>query len=620
MINILILTIILIPLAGFFIGLFIQESQESKISKLAIASVSFQFIVSILLALTWSFEGFPRINLTEMSVFQNPSYHFFIDLLLDRTSICFIMIGSFLALMVTIFSQYYLHREPGYKRFFLVILLFYFGYNLTILSGNFETLFLGWEVLGISSFLLIAFYRHRYLPVKNAVKVFTIYRLGDVGLLLAMWLSHHFWHENVTFLTMSNAALLNEHIHEHSALGVFIALGVLLAAAAKSAQFPFSFWLPRAMEGPTPSSAIFYGSLSVHMGVFLLLRTYPLIEFQTSVRILIIILGLFSFYMATGISRVQSSIKAQVAYSSIAHIGLMFVEIAMGWHTLVLIHFMGNAILRTYQLLISPSIVSYKIREQFYTFVPTYHTIESYFPKRWRHAMYILCLKEWNLDSLLYFYTWVPVKWVGARLSFLTWKRSKFVLPIFFLISAGAYWIDFQYHFHLLPELLGLAALLVALKSFSEKKSPFNALLLVAFNHIFIALAVFFNEKLTWDEMTIYLSGVVVFGLFGFYILYSMYKRNEELNLLRFHGHAYEYPIRSVLFLLACLGLTGFPISPTFLGEDLMFSHIHDNQIILAILVASSFVIDGLALIRIYSMLFLGPHSKTYHEVAYRNS
>lgn len=86
--------------------------------------------------------------------------------------------------------------------------------------------------------------------------------------------------------------------------------------------------------------------------------------------------------------------------------------------------------------------------------------------------MYILCLKEWNLDSLLYFYTWVPVKWVGARLSFLTWKRSKFVLPIFFLISAGAYWIDFQYHFHR-SELLGLAALLVSLKRFSREKKFF---------------------------------------------------------------------------------------------------------------------------------------------------
>ncbi|MFN9320598.1 MAG: proton-conducting transporter membrane subunit, partial [Chitinophagales bacterium] len=465
-----------------------------------------------------------------------------------------------------------------------------------------------------------AFYRHRYLPVKNAVKVFTIYRLGDVGLLLALWLSHHFWHENVTFLKMSNAKFFNEHIHEHSILGIFIALGVVLAASAKSAQFPFSFWLPRAMEGPTPSSAIFYGSLSVHMGVFLLLRIFPLIEFQLSVRILLIILGLFTFYVSTGISRVQSSIKAQVAYSSISHIGLMFVEIALGLHLLALIHFIGNAILRTYQLLISPSIVSYKIREQFYTFKPQTQTIENYFPKSWQYAMYLLCLKEWNLDSILYKYTWSPIKWLGKKLSFLTWKRSNYLIPFFLLSSLISYWVEKHFHYHLLPELSGGIALLFALKSFSEKKSAFNALFLVLFNHLFIALAVFFNEHLTWGEVLIYISGVLLSSILGFSILFFMKKKGEKLNLKRFHGHAYEYPHISIIFLIACLGLTGFPISPTFIGEDIIFSHIRDNQFILAMFVASSFVLDGLALIRIYSMLFLGPNSKTYHEVAYRNS
>ena len=141
----------------------------------------------------------------------------------------------------------------------------------------------------------------------------------------------------------------------------------MLAAAAKSAQFPFSFWLPRAMEGPTPSSAIFYGSLSVHLGVFLLLRAFPLIENQMTVRILIAALGFFTFMIAVGTSRVQSSVKSQVAYSSISHIGFIFIEIALGFQILAIVHFIGNGFLRTYQLLISPSIVSYKIREQFYS-------------------------------------------------------------------------------------------------------------------------------------------------------------------------------------------------------------------------------------------------------------
>jgi NADH-quinone oxidoreductase subunit L len=620
MLNTIIQFIILIPFIGFILGSLIPEKKETLIARMAITIVSIQFLLTCFLGFLWITDGFHQINLTELTIYQNHGYHFFIDLLVDKTSISFIIVGSFLALMVTIFSQYYMHKEDGYKRFFCIILLFYFGYNLTVLSGNFETLFLGWEVLGISSFLLIAFYRYRYLPVKNAVKVFTIYRIGDIGLILAMWLSHHFWHENVTFLKMTDVTLISEHIHQHSILGITIALGIMLAAAAKSAQFPFSYWLPRAMEGPTPSSAIFYGSLSVHMGVFLLLRTFPLIEYQTSVRVLLVAMGVFTFFVATGISRVQSSIKAQVAYSSISHIGLMFVEVALGLETLAIIHFIGNAMLRTYQLLISPSVVSYKIREQFYTYTPSTKSVENYLPKKLQHALYILCLKEWNLDTLMYFYTWYPVKWIGKKLSFLKWKRSKYIVPAFLLVSLITYLVDLKFHIHFLPELYGGVALLLALKSFSEKRSASQAFFLIVFNHLFIALAVIFNEHLSFDEVAIYISGVLAAGVFGYFVLRYLHKRGEFLDLERFHGHAYEYPILSIVFLLACLGLTGFPISPTFLGEDLIFSHIHETQFMLAFLVACSFVVDGLSLIRLYAKLFLGPHSKTYHETAYRNS
>ena len=138
---------------------------------------------------------------------------------------------------------------------------------------------------------------------------------------------------------------MHEHLQTHSWIGVFISMMILISAAAKSAQLPFSTWLPRAMEGPTPSSAIFYGSLSVHMGVFLLLRTFPFWEHQLSVRIAIGLLGLLTSVVTTGIARVQSSVKSQIAYSSIAQIGLIFIEVALGLEYLALFHFTGNAFL-----------------------------------------------------------------------------------------------------------------------------------------------------------------------------------------------------------------------------------------------------------------------------------
>jgi NADH-quinone oxidoreductase subunit L len=294
---------IFIPLAGFIISLIIPAKQETLLSRVAFGTVGLHFFVLQAFVVYWLLHKHPVLNLKEIVLFKTNGYEFFIDFYFDKVTAVYLFVGAFLTFLVTIYSRYYLHKESGYKRFFNTVLFFYLGYTITILSGNLETLFIGWELLGISSFLLIAFYRERYLPVKNAVKVFSIYRIGDVGLIIAMWLSHHLWHENITFLKLNNYDLVNSQLQTHSWVGVFISLMILLSAAAKSAQFPFSSWLPRAMEGPTPSSAIFYGSLSVHIGVFILLRTYHFWEHQASVRIVIAVLGVITSIIASAIIR-----------------------------------------------------------------------------------------------------------------------------------------------------------------------------------------------------------------------------------------------------------------------------------------------------------------------------
>src|SRR5687768_195502 len=321
---------ILIPFIGFVMSLLIPRKSENFISWNAVFTVALHLGLSIIFLILWLLENHPTLNLKDIVLFKTTGYEFFIDFYFDKITAVYLLVGAFLTFLVTIYSRSYLHRENGYKRFFNSILLFYLGYNIVIFSGNLETLFIGWEILGVSSFLLIAFYRDRYLPVKNAVKVFSIYRIADVGIILAMWMSHHLWHENITFLKLSNYELVSAQLETHSLIGVFISLMILLSAAAKSAQFPFSFWLPRAMEGPTPSSAIFYGALSVHVGIYILLRTFPFWEHQLSVRILIGAIGLISSVIASGVARVQSSVKSQIAYSSIAQIGLIFIEVALG--------------------------------------------------------------------------------------------------------------------------------------------------------------------------------------------------------------------------------------------------------------------------------------------------
>jgi len=614
---------ILIPLVGFVISLLIPEKNEDLLSTVSFGMVGLNLSGITLFLVYWLFKGYPTLDHEYITLYQTGDYDFFIDFYFDKITAVYLLVGALLTFLVTIYSRYYLHREIGYKRFFNTILFFYLGYNLAVLSGNLETLFIGWEILGISSFLLISFYRHRYLPVKNAVKVFSIYRVADIGLILAMWMSHHLWHENITFLKLNNLELVHEHLQSHTLIGVFISLMFLLSAAAKSAQLPFSSWLPRAMEGPTPSSAIFYGSLAVHLGVFLMLRTYPFWEEQTSVRFLIAAMGLLTAIITTGIGRVQSSVKSQIAYASAAQIGLIFIEIAAGYENLALFHFAGNAFLRTYQLLVSPSVVSYLIREQFYNYSPRDRSIEVTFPRAMEYTLYILCIKEWNLDSMMYQYLWNPLKWIGNKLNFLTLRG----VILFFVPTYAIGLLFFFYRKSIptivvenLPIVFSLIGLIMVLKSFTERRWARKSWLLIIMNHLWIALAISFNEEFKYGQPVLYLSGVIVAGVIGFFTLVRLRRIEGSIGLHQFHGYSYQHPKIALVFFLCCLGATGFPITPTFIGEDLVFTHIHEDQIFLALITSLSFILDGMAIIRIYARVFLGPHVKSIFEMAYRSS
>jgi NADH:ubiquinone oxidoreductase subunit 5 (subunit L)/multisubunit Na+/H+ antiporter MnhA subunit len=611
---------ILIPLAGLLINLLLPRHQERAISGSALLTVVLHFASLIAFTLLWTAKGHPQVNLKEVVLFKMKDYEFLIALYFDKITATYLLTSALLTSMVCYFSRFYMHREGGYKRFFNTILFFYSGLNIALLAGNFETLFVGWEVIGLSSFLLVAFYRDRYLPVRNAVKVFAACRIGDVGLLLATWASHHLWHENVTFMKMSNSLLVHQHLSHQSLEGAFIALMIVLAASVKSAQLPFSSWLPRAMEGPTPSSAIFYGALSVHLGVFLLLRTYPFWEAQTAVRVIIGALGLLTSIVGLTIARVQPTIKSQIAYYSIAHIGLMFLEVALGLTDLALVHFALNALVRMYQLLVSPSVVSYKIREQFYTYIAPNPSSPNPARQKLMNTLYMWSLKEWNLEAVMNTIVWKPLNMVGKALDFLTIPRLLVgCLPLALLGGialtmgeAGNPWLHTY-----LPSAFSLLGLVFVLKSFSERRDPLISWILLVLNHCWVAMAISYNEHFSSGELLFYLSGVAAGGALGLFCLLKLRKKEHTIDLEHFYGYHHEHPRLSIIFFLACLALAGFPATPTFIGIDLVFNHIHENQWVLAYAVASSFILGGISIIRLYTRLFLGPHIVRHQSSVY---
>jgi NADH:ubiquinone oxidoreductase subunit 5 (subunit L)/multisubunit Na+/H+ antiporter MnhA subunit len=614
---------ILLPIAGFFSLLFIPRKKESIISSLAIGVVGLHLAGVFAFLVMWMINLHPVLDIKHIVLYKTTGFEIFIDFYFDRITAVFALVGAILTFLVTIFSRFYLHRELGFKRFFITLLVFYTGYNLVIFSGNFETLFIGWEFLGISSFLLIAFYRDRYLPVKNGLKVISLYRFSDVCLMLAMWLSHHLWHENITFNKLGNLALVNQQISAHYPLALAIAIFIVIAAAVKSAQLPFSSWLPRAMEGPTTSSAIFYGSLSVHIGVFLLLRTYSFWEGMAVIKFAVIAIGVMTILVANSIANVQSSVKTQIAYSSIVQIGIIFIEVALGFHVLALFHFAGNAFLRTYQLLVSPSVLSYLIHNQFYHFKPGSVDEHPSLLQKIKHSVYILSVKEYNLDTVLYRVLWNPFKLSGRGLGFLKSNIAVIVLiaiylaGLFCFVNRGLLPASVAGS---LPVIFSAISLLLVLSSFGERGDARNSWIMICCSQFFLLLSVLLNEPLSITEIFIYLGGTSLAAITGLICLNKIKKIDQDIELNGFHGYTYEEPVTGVIFLLSCLALLGFPITPTFIGIDVMFTHISAHQFPLVVFTSLSLLFIEITVLRIYARIFMGQHKKTFHPIAYRSS
>src|SRR5262249_24731897 len=208
-----------------------------------------------------------------------------IDFLVDRRSLAFAALSAAIAGVVSAFSSRYLHRESGYNRYFVLLAMFVTGMVLVALAGNVAVLFVGWEFVGLSSALLVAFFHERPAPVGNALRVLSIYRISDAAMLsAAVLLRHVAGTERVSRLF--GVTIASSQIGLSGSNATIIAVLLIIAVAGKSALLPFSSWLPRAMEGPTPSSAVYYGSLSIHAGCFLLLRAAPLLEQAAAARLL----------------------------------------------------------------------------------------------------------------------------------------------------------------------------------------------------------------------------------------------------------------------------------------------------------------------------------------------
>ncbi len=375
---------------------------ERLIARLTIACYS--AVLLVVAALWWQLlsSGKTQLQAVYGNWFEVGHYHFPLALWADYISLPLLSLSALLTVLVAFFSRRYIHRDEGFFRFFMLLNLFGSGILLFFAAGSFDLMIGGWEVVGVTSILLIAFFQHRDDPIQSALRVFATYRACDVGLLVGVVLMHIF------VGTSEFTEILPNNIEQHTPLlgsqATMVAFLLLLAAMGKAAQVPFSGWLPRAMEGPTPSSAIFYGALSVHAGAYLLLRAQPIIAASTWVAEAIILIGLLTACHGTFVGRTCPDAKTSLAYAAMTQLGIIFIEIGFGWQTLALWHITGHAFIRTLQFLRAPSMLHDHHRVHAAAgghLGATGKHFEALLPQPMQHWLYRLALDRGHHDTFL---------------------------------------------------------------------------------------------------------------------------------------------------------------------------------------------------------------------------
>lgn len=366
------------------------ENGEAQTSNTAITASAISLLLILLQDISALLYGAPgQIKLG--SWLASGDYQVFISFTLDTLGLAMTTLMALISLLTIKFSVNYLHREAGYQRFFIVMCIFNSAMILITMAGNAVLTMVGWELAGISSYLLISYTLDRSNATANANHALITNRIGDGGFILAIALSL-IWFGGVEWPDIL------QHKNDLSSLHIgLVAGGFLLAAMVKSALFPFSTWITKALEGPTPSSAIFYGSLMVHAGIYLVIRLEPLFMMDGALLPLLTLIGLVTLTYGFLSGLVQTDIKSSFIFSVISQVGFMLTLCGFGLFDWAAVYLVLHSIFRAYQFLHAPSHMHMMSR-------PTRPA--SVLLQKWQW-LYTACLQRFWLDQII---NWLLVK------------------------------------------------------------------------------------------------------------------------------------------------------------------------------------------------------------------
>ncbi len=283
------------------------------------------------------------------------------QILLDPLSITFVLLISIITFLILVYSMDYMRHDPNQLKFFAYLSFFSGSMLCLVTAGNYMVMFLGWEAVGLSSYLLINFWSSRNQANKSALKAIILNRLGDCFFIAAMGCSYTvFYTLDIELIEVLVPELINkELILFNISLPIIevLAFFFFIAAAAKSAQLFLHVWLPDAMEGPTPVSALLHSATMVTAGVFLILRSTVIFSNAPIVCTLIALLGFMTAIMASFIGLVQNDIKKIIAYSTCSQLGFMFASVGLQLYTFALFHLINHAFFKALLFLCAGSVI-----------------------------------------------------------------------------------------------------------------------------------------------------------------------------------------------------------------------------------------------------------------------
>lgn len=366
------LIIILAPLVGAILAyLFGKQINRTWAHVWAIAGVGISCVLSLYVLYLLVWENAPALNQNSYTWGSIGNLSFHIGFLVDKFTAMMMAVVTFVSLMVHIYTIGYMHDDKGYQRFFSYIAFFTFSMLVLVMANNFLQLFIGWEAVGLASYLLIGFWFERPSAVFANLKAFLVNRVGDFGFILGIALIY--W----VFGTLDYAevfaqipALVDEKFTMpligdwHVDVITLICLFLFVGAMGKSAQMPLHVWLPDSMEGPTPISALIHAATMVTAGVFMVARMSPLFEYSEVALSTVLTIGALTAFLTGILGLVQTDIKRVVAYSTLSQLGYMMTAIGASAYAEGLFHLMTHAFFKALLFLAAGSVIIAMHHEQ----------------------------------------------------------------------------------------------------------------------------------------------------------------------------------------------------------------------------------------------------------------